>query len=90
MLVSIDCVRHKINSMRQNPVALSRAREGLIIFGNTIDLSSRSQMWRSIIEELESQDAVGDALPVTCNNHPQAVEYISEPGKLQQVSPDGQ
>jgi len=70
-------------------VALSRAREGLFIFGNADNLSSRSKMWHSIIEELESIDCLGPALPIVCHRHPSRVEYISKPGILPQISPDG-
>lgn len=70
-------------------VAVSRAKEGLIILGNAPNLSSRSRMWRSIIEELEAKEAVGDALPVSCPNHPGTVQYISSPGKLPRIAPDG-
>ena len=70
-------------------VALSRAREGLYIFGNADDLSSRSRMWRSIIEELDAQDGLGKALPVACHRHPDKVEYVSSPGQLSRIAPDG-
>jgi hypothetical protein len=70
-------------------VALSRAREGLFIFGNATNLSSKSQMWRLIIEELERDDALGPALPIACHQHPETLEYICEPGQLPQVAPDG-
>ncbi|KAG8218136.1 P-loop containing nucleoside triphosphate hydrolase protein [Butyriboletus roseoflavus] len=70
-------------------VALSRAREGLYIFGNADNLSSRSRMWRSIIEELDAQDALGKGLPVACHRHPERVEYISRPGQLSRIAPDG-
>ena len=70
-------------------MALSRAREGLFIFGNADNLSSRSKMWRSIIEELEGIDCLGPALPVACHRHPSVVEYVSKPGILPQIAPDG-
>jgi hypothetical protein len=46
-------------------------------------------MWHSIIEELDSIDCVGPALPIACYRHPDKVEYISKPGTLPQISPDG-
>ena len=70
-------------------MALSRAREGLFIFGNVDNLSSRSKMWGKIIEELEGVDCVGPALPIACFRHPDRVEYVSKPGMLPQFSPDG-
>jgi hypothetical protein len=70
-------------------VAISRAKEGLYIFGNAEDLSSKSRMWRSIIEELDSYGCVGEELPIVCHQHPETVEYVSEPGVLPQIAPDG-
>jgi hypothetical protein len=70
-------------------VALSRAREGLFIFGNAANLSSRSRMWRHIIEELEKDEALGPALPIACHRHPETLEYICKPGQLPQIAPDG-
>jgi hypothetical protein len=70
-------------------VALSRAREGLFIFGNAANLSSKSKMWRHIIEELETNEALGTALPIACHLHPETIEYVCEPGQLPQIAPDG-
>ena len=70
-------------------MALSRAREGLYIFGHAHNLSSRSGMWGEIIEELEEKDLVGSALPIVCHRHPNVTKYVSEPGQLPQIAPDG-
>ena len=70
-------------------VAISRAQEGMFILGNAGNLSSRSRMWRSIIDELEDEDAVGEALQVVCHRHPDSVKYVSEPGQLPDFAPDG-
>ena len=70
-------------------VALSRAREGLYIFGHAQNLSSRSGMWGKIIEQLEEKSLVGSALPIVCHRHPNVAEYVSEPGRLPQIAPDG-
>lgn len=71
------------------PVALSRARHGLYILGNAQNLASRSRMWASVLEELESVDAVGEGFPVACHRHPDTVEHISKPGQLARIAPDG-
>ena len=71
------------------PVALSRAREGLYIFGHAQNLSSRSPMWRKIVEELEEKGLIGPALPIACYRHSDVVKYVSEPGQLPQMAPDG-
>lgn len=46
-------------------------------------------MWGKIIEELEEKDLVGPALPIVCHRHSDAVNYVSEPGQLPQIAPDG-
>jgi hypothetical protein len=70
-------------------VALSRAKEGLYILGNATNMASRSRMWQSVIEELEKQQAVGDAFPIACHQHPDSIEYVSRPGVLPRLAPDG-
>ncbi|KAG2106489.1 hypothetical protein BD769DRAFT_1654653 [Suillus cothurnatus] len=78
-----------LKSENRTNVALSRAREGLFIFGNATNLSSKSRMWRRIIEELERDEALGPALPIICHRHPETLEYVCEPGQLPQIAPDG-
>ena len=74
---------------RRALVALSRAREGLFIFGNAENLSSKSYMWQRIIKELEDNEALGIALPIACHRHPETLEYIHTPGQLPHFAPDG-
>lgn len=50
-------------------VALSRARNGLYIFGNIDLLASQSSVWEKLKAVLFKQDAVGPGLPVVCSNH---------------------
>ncbi|KAG1731512.1 uncharacterized protein EDB91DRAFT_1154350 [Suillus paluster] len=78
-----------LKSENRTNVALSRAREGLFIFGNAANLSSRSRMWQHIIEELERDEALGPALPIACHRHQDTLEYVSKPGQLPQIAPDG-
>lgn len=46
-------------------------------------------MWRSIVEELEANGNIGPALPISCYRHQDKKEYVSEPGQLPQIAPDG-
>ena len=71
-------------------VALSRAREGMFILGNAKDLSSRSDMWRSVVSNLEKDDAVGNAFPIACHQHRDDVQLVSKPGELPRIAPDGE
>ncbi|EIN11698.1 P-loop containing nucleoside triphosphate hydrolase protein [Punctularia strigosozonata HHB-11173 SS5] len=78
-----------LKSENRTNVALSRAKEGLFILGNAHNLAARSGMWREVIDELEKDGSVGDAFPVACHQHPDPIHYISTPGQLPQVAPDG-
>lgn len=51
-------------------VALSRARKGLYAIGNFDFLFKGSQIWKNIVGELERQNAIGNALEIYCQNHP--------------------
>ena len=46
-------------------------------------------MWQHIIDELETNEALGPALPVACHRHPETLEYVSKPGQLPELAPDG-
>ena len=71
------------------PVALSRARHGLYILGNASDLSSQSPMWETVIGELREQGCLDKELPIICHRHPEELRYVSKPGDLPRLSPDG-
>lgn len=47
-------------------------------------------MWESVITTLEEQDAVGDALPIRCEQYPEELSFVKEPGVVSQISPQGQ
>jgi len=88
-MVSVDNVWVSREVYLQFTVALSRAQEGLFILGNAENLSQKSKMWRTIIQELKAQRLVGTGLPIACHRHPEEVRLISQPGQLAKVSPDG-
>lgn len=46
-------------------------------------------MWATIIEQLEAEDAIGNAIPIQCHHHQDEVQYIAKPGVLPMFSPDG-
>ncbi|CAL1707171.1 unnamed protein product [Somion occarium] len=78
-----------LKSENRTNVALSRAREGLYIMGNAANLAARSKMWESVLTELEKEDCVGDALPIVCQQHGDVTQYVSKPGQLPRIAPDG-
>ncbi|KAI5123686.1 hypothetical protein M0805_001714 [Coniferiporia weirii] len=78
-----------LKSKNRTNVALSRARHGLFILGNASDFASESTMWSSVISELTTQNGIGTGIPIKCNRHPDDVRYVSQPGELPLLSPDG-
>jgi hypothetical protein len=47
-------------------------------------------MWASVVDELTEQGAVGKAFPVACHQHSGDIQYVSQPGKLRRIAPDGE
>lgn len=47
-------------------------------------------MWGKIIGHLESTESIGDKLPIECHRHPGEIRYVSQPGDLPSLSPDGE
>jgi len=74
-IVIISLVRNNkgtigfLRTSNRTCVALSRARNGLYIFGNIELLASQSTVWEKMKEVLLKQGAVGPGLPVTCSSH---------------------
>lgn len=59
-------------------VALSRAREGLYIIGNMNDLVMKNnKIWPKLKNILEDQKAIGEILPLRCQNHPDELINVS-------------
>ncbi|CAE6473604.1 unnamed protein product [Rhizoctonia solani] len=71
-------------------VGLSRAKHGLYMFGNAPELARSSRMWSTVLKELHANESVGRALPISCYQHPEYVELVDQPGKLEIISPDGE
>ncbi|KAG8861658.1 hypothetical protein FRB96_002615 [Tulasnella sp. 330] len=78
-----------LKSENRTNVALSRARHGMYILGNSEDLSSQSGMWQKIVQELKERDCLGPAFSIACHRHPQTVTLVDTPGQLSMHAPDG-
>lgn len=70
-------------------VSLSRARNGLFIFGNGELLSQKNELWGNVIKELQKSDSYGDALILACQNHPDKETEIRKPSDFQEVRDGG-
>ncbi|XP_059049950.1 NFX1-type zinc finger-containing protein 1-like [Achroia grisella] len=69
-------------------VALSRAREGMYIFGNIDILTNNSELWRKIGTTLESNGSLGYELKLVCDNHLGRTTTISKVEDFEK-SPEG-
>ncbi|XP_063435665.1 NFX1-type zinc finger-containing protein 1-like [Mytilus trossulus] len=84
-------------------VALSRAKQGLFIIGNSDTLTKKSQHWQTVIGKLQMQENVNDinktspiyqgigkGLPLYCQNHPKKKGILAEsPSDFKKVKDGG-
>ncbi|KAL8277846.1 hypothetical protein RQP46_009665 [Phenoliferia psychrophenolica] len=78
-----------LKSSNRTNVALSRAKHGLYIFGNARLFADQSKMWRSVVDELATQDLIGTHLPAICERHPNEIGIVDAPGRLPSLAPAG-
>ena len=77
-------------------VLLSRARNGLIIFGNSETFttsrggssSAGAAMWRSLLDRMTGKQLVRDGVPVRCQNHGRKAMLVS-PAGFRSLAPHG-
>ena len=69
-----NCSRTTIGFVKEDNrvcVSLSRAKQGFYAIGNFELIRHQSQLWESIISDVESRECYGNALPLYCCNHPE-------------------
>lgn len=73
-------------------VALSRAKKGLIIFGNmSTFLHGRKGKtnWPNLFSLLKARNHLYEGLPVRCERHQERTSLLKEPGDFERFAPDG-
>ena len=73
-------------------VLLSRARDGLIMIGNTQTFTKArrgGQLWTRLIELLKKNGNIYDGLPVACDRHPTRCALLRTPYDFDRDCPDG-
>ncbi|CEL08763.1 hypothetical protein ASPCAL11908 [Aspergillus calidoustus] len=73
-------------------VLLSRARDVLIMFGNsqTFKQSRKGQdIWIPLFDQLQANGLLYDGLPVRCEQHPQRKAVLREINYFEKLCPDG-
>ncbi|OOG00383.1 hypothetical protein ASPCADRAFT_511396 [Aspergillus carbonarius ITEM 5010] len=69
-------------------VLLSRAKHGMYVLGNSAT-SRGVEMWGQVLDLLEKDGNLGEALELACPRHPETPILISEPEHFIQHSPEG-
>ncbi|WRT66625.1 uncharacterized protein IL334_003584 [Kwoniella shivajii] len=79
-----------LKSPNRTNVALSRAKHGMVILGNTELFSNQAPMWKSVIETIGQRDGIFDHIPIRCDLHPDHdFGPIRVPGLISRLSPHG-
>lgn len=73
-------------------VLVSRARNGLILIGNSetfIHSRKGGSLWRKFFDHLKMNDHIFEGLPVKCEKHPDRTAFLSSPDDFDLQCPDG-
>ena len=73
-------------------VLMSRARNGIILFGNmhTFMKSKKGgDLWTDFLQAMKDKGCVFDGVPVYCERHPDRSALLKVPGDFDQHCPDG-
>jgi len=73
-------------------VLVSRARNGLILIGNSatfLHARKGSSVWRTFFDHLKENDHIYEGFPVKCEKHPDRTALLSSPEAFDEHSPDG-
>jgi hypothetical protein len=73
-------------------VLLSRARDGLIMIGNSdtfMNARKGKEVWRRLFDLLKGQDHIYEGFPVKCEKHPSRAALLSLPEQFESECPDG-
>lgn len=73
-------------------VLITRARLGIIIFGNMETFMSSKKgktAWSLFFKMLKERDCLYDGLPVKCERHPERTALVTKPSEFSIWCPDG-
>lgn len=73
-------------------VLLSRARDGLIMIGNSetfMNARKGKDVWRKLFDLLKENDHIYEGFPVKCEKHPDRTAMLSSPEAFDSECPDG-
>ncbi|KAF2220946.1 AAA domain-containing protein [Elsinoe ampelina] len=81
-----------LSSPERLNVLLSRARNGLILIGNSetfLEARKSRELWRDLFQQLQEGHHVYDGLPVRCERHPDRTAVLSDLQAFDKACPDG-
>ncbi|KAK5988189.1 NFX1-type zinc finger-containing protein 1 [Cladobotryum mycophilum] len=73
-------------------VLMSRAREGIILFGNMNTFLSNKKggaMWKTYFDAMKTKGFLFDGVPARCEQHPDRLALLKMPRDFEQHCPDG-
>lgn len=73
-------------------VLLSRARDGLILIGNShtfLNSKKGGGLWQKFFSMLGKSQYVYDGFPIKCEKHPSKTATLTQSGEFDYQSPDG-
>lgn len=70
-------------------VALSRAKRGLYIMGNSDTICKRNSLWEKIYQKMKRNKLVSEALKLVCSNHPEQTLRAKTPEDFSKWSNGG-
>ncbi|KAH6916253.1 CbxX/CfqX family protein [Coprinopsis sp. MPI-PUGE-AT-0042] len=73
-------------------VLLSRARDGMIMIGNSSTFKNSrkgKEIWRKVFSMLTSTNSLHTGLPVVCRRHPTCQQLIKKPEEFDEKTPGG-
>lgn len=73
-------------------VLISRARNGLIMIGNSKTFTGSrngSKVWTPFIEQLREAGQIYDGLPIRCERHPKKIALLKRTEDFETECPDG-
>lgn len=70
-------------------VALSRAKHGMVIIGNSQTASANVEMWAQVCSMLKHDGNLGSSMELQCPRHPETVISVVTPDDFSRCSPDG-
>ncbi|KAH6889821.1 P-loop containing nucleoside triphosphate hydrolase protein [Thelonectria olida] len=82
-----------LNARERLVVLMSRARNGMVLFGNMFTFMKSNkggEMWKEYFDLLKEQDCLFEGVPVRCERHPDNTSpLLKSPEEFDKYCPDG-